>query len=90
MRILISAVCLVLAAGSAAAETVQLNHLDCIPDDRTGELVCPNVLDGRNAAPETAPNSAERNAQCAAKYRSFDAATGLYKSYSGKMKPCRL
>jgi hypothetical protein len=32
----------------------------------------------------------ERNAACARKYRSFDAQTGLYKSYSGVMRPCRL
>jgi hypothetical protein len=32
--------------------------------------------------------SAEWNAACAAKYKSFDAATGMYKSYTGKQRPC--
>jgi BA14K-like protein len=41
------------------------------------------------AIPEPAnKGSAEWNAHCAAKYKSFDAATGMYKSFSGKMRPC--
>ena len=32
----------------------------------------------------------ERNAACARKYRSYNADTGLYRSYSGVMRPCRL
>lgn len=48
---------------------------------------------GQNAADkpvQPVANSEERNAACARKYRSFDANTGLYKSYSGVMRPCRL
>lgn len=40
------------------------------------------------AAVKPVQGSAEWNAHCAAKYKSFDAATGMYKSYTGKMRPC--
>jgi hypothetical protein len=42
------------------------------------------------AAAEPYAGSPERNAACAKKYKSFDANTGLYKSFSGVMRPCRL
>ncbi|HSM42682.1 MAG TPA: BA14K family protein [Afifellaceae bacterium] len=42
------------------------------------------------AAAEPYAGSPERNAACAKKYKSFDANTGLYKSLSGVMRPCRL
>ena len=35
-----------------------------------------------------APRSVAWNEYCAAKYTSFNKATGKYKSYSGKAKPC--
>jgi hypothetical protein len=35
-----------------------------------------------------APRSVAWNEYCAAKYASFNKATGKYKSYSGKAKPC--
>jgi len=41
-------------------------------------------------AAEPYDGSPERNAACAKKYKSFDANTGLYKSFSGVMRPCRL
>jgi hypothetical protein len=65
----------------------------------------PGVIDGRSAAEpaavvpaapeaparagEVAQGSPEWNAGCAAKYKSFDAATGMYKGFSGAIKPCR-
>jgi BA14K-like protein len=49
-------------------------------------VAAPPAVEGGSAKPEK--GSAEWNAHCAAKYRSFDAATGMYKSYSGKIKPC--
>ena len=91
---------------SAFAQEVELNHLDCIPDPQTQELVCPEIVDGRSSAvpvaaepaPEpTAPaqassepakGSEEWNAYCAGKYKSFDPATGNYRSFSGKIRPC--
>ncbi len=42
---------------------------------------------------EPAPVDTEaqkRHAACARKYRSYNADTGLYRSYSGVMRPCRL
>lgn len=113
------------------AEPDGFNHLDCRFDAIKGQMVCPNVLDGRiapmvstsepaeasdNAVPkpeeiteETSPEtsvirrppgagadiaSLEKGSEawkaaCAAKYRSFDAASGLYRSFSGQMRPCR-
>ena len=38
--------------------------------------------------PLLAPGSIAWNEYCASKYTSFDKATGNYKSYSGKAKPC--
>jgi len=42
----------------------------------------------RKRTPLLAPGSVAWNEYCAAKYASFDKATGTYKSYSGKAKPC--
>ena len=94
---------LAIMAAGAAAETVQPNHLDCRFDEGAKSIVCPEVLPtGRaSAAPvavpaaaaepgEPAKGSSQWNARCSAKYNSFDPATGNYKSYSGKTKPCRL
>ncbi len=36
------------------------------------------------------PGSAEWNAACAGKYRSFEPSTGLYTAHSGVKRPCRL
>jgi hypothetical protein len=95
----ISIVGLGFMATGVAAETVQLNHLDCSFNEETKSIVCPDVLTGRAAAVPVAASpvstgnpdkgSAEWNAQCAAKYKSFDPATGMYTSFSGKTKPCR-
>ena len=87
-------------AAGAAAETIQPNHLDCRFDEGAQSIVCPDVLPtGRAAAEPVAavpPPAGQQekgspawNARCAAKYKSFDAATGMYKSYSGAIKPCR-
>jgi len=38
--------------------------------------------------PLLAPGSVAWNEYCAAKYSSYNKATGTYKSYSGKAKPC--
>jgi hypothetical protein len=35
------------------------------------------------------PGTKEWAAYCTSRYRSFDADTGRYKSYSGEMRPCR-
>jgi hypothetical protein len=42
----------------------------------------------RKRTPLLAPGSLAWNEYCASKYTSFDKATGTYKSYSGKAKPC--
>lgn len=42
----------------------------------------------RKRTPLLAPGSVAWNEYCAAKYASFDKASGMYKSYSGKAKPC--
>jgi len=88
------------SASGAAAQDVALNHLDCRFDQSTQGLICPDVLSGRSATSarpvEQADGSgvkpdkgtAEWNAACAGKYKSFDPATGLYRSFSGQMKPC--
>jgi BA14K-like protein len=84
---------------SAQAQDVPLNHLDCRFDEASRALICPDVLSGRAATASVPPASSARatpeakgtpewNAACASKYKSFDPATGLYKSYSGQMKPC--
>jgi hypothetical protein len=36
------------------------------------------------------PGTPAWNEACAAKYNSFDPATGNYQSYSGQTKPCRI
>lgn len=104
MRFGLLAVAFFAASGSAHAETVMPNHLDCNFNETTQALVCPEIPmpSGRSSA-EPAPaalpaagsgsgkpekGSAEWNAHCASKYKSFDAATGMYKSYTGKIKPC--
>ena len=42
----------------------------------------------RKKTPLLAPGSVAWNEYCAAKYASFNKETGMYKSYSGKAKPC--
>lgn len=42
----------------------------------------------RKRTPLLAPGSVAWNEYCAGKYASFNKATGTYKSYSGKAKPC--
>lgn len=42
----------------------------------------------RKRTPLLAPGSVAWNEYCASKYASFNRATGTYKSYSGKAKPC--
>ena len=42
----------------------------------------------RKRTPLLAPGSVAWNEYCAAKYVSYNKATGTYKSYSGKAKPC--
>lgn len=99
MRVVLLAAVLLAAGGPAMAEIVIPNHLDCSFNETTQAMVCPDVPSGRAAAePLAAPaavptgepgkGSAEWNAACAAKYKSFDAATGMYKSYTGKQRPC--
>jgi len=101
MRMAIYLGAIVLGTGLAApaqAQDVSLNHLDCRFDQASQAMVCPDVLSGRSATAVVAPASSssadaakgspEWNAQCAAKYKSFDPATGLYRSYSGDMRPC--
>lgn len=95
---------LAFCASAASAEPVVLNHLDCRFDETAQTLVCPEIIPtGRAAtvavsAPAAAPvkvgkpeqGTAEWNEACAAKYNSFDPATGNYRSYSGQTKPCRI
>ncbi len=42
----------------------------------------------RKRTPLLAPGSVAWNEYCASKYASFNKDTGMYKSYSGKAKPC--
>ena len=42
----------------------------------------------KKRTPILEPGSNAWNSYCAAKYASFDEATGNYKSYAGKAKPC--
>ena len=42
----------------------------------------------RKRTPLLAPGSVAWNEYCASKYASFDKASGTYRSYSGKAKPC--
>lgn len=102
MRVALLAVAFFAAGGPASAEIVTPNHLDCNFNEATQALVCPEITmpSGRAAAEpvpavssgsvqtEPAKGSAEWNAACAAKYKSFDAATGTYKSFGGKKRPC--
>lgn len=57
-------------------------------------LAIGGVTAGETAAAKTQgaqlPGSPEWNAACAEKYNSFDPSTGLYTSYSGPQRPCRL
>lgn len=41
------------------------------------------------AAAEAHEHPSSHHAYCAAKYRSYNPATGLYRTYSGRWKPCR-
>jgi hypothetical protein len=89
---------------AAGAEPVQLNHLDCRFDETAQTLICPEIIPtGRAAtvavsapapvpvkAGKSQPGTSEWNEACAAKYNSFDPATGNYRSYSGQTKPCRI
>ncbi len=91
-------------ASAAGAEPAQLNHLDCRFDETAQTLVCPEIIPtGRAATVEASapvevpvkagkahPGTAAWKEACAAKYNSFDPATGNYQSYSGKTKPCRI
>ncbi len=103
MRIVLVAAAFLAAGGPAAAEVVTPNHLDCSFSEATQTLVCPQVPmpSGRASAEPvavTAPadrpsgkpqkGSSEWNAHCAAKYKSFDPSTGMYRSYGGKSRPC--
>jgi hypothetical protein len=102
MRVALLAAAFIAAGGPAMAEIVTPNHLDCSFNEATQALVCPEIpMPSGRASAEPAPplpsgpvqtdpakGSAEWNAACAAKYKSFDAATGMYKSFAGKKRPC--
>jgi hypothetical protein len=101
MRMRVCVAAMLFAAWPAMAETITPNHLDCRIDDATKSMICPDVVPmGRSAAAPVEPAAAgsvpttpasgspEWNAACAAKYKSFDAATGMYKSFTGKSRPC--
>jgi hypothetical protein len=106
----------IVASLPAAAQIVELNHLDCRFNEQSQSMECPDVLSGRSAAVavetppaqetekakapsaetqtadaggEPAKGTPEWNAYCADKYRSFDPETGMYKAYSGQMRPCK-
>jgi hypothetical protein len=99
LAISIAAVAATISMSPAAfAQETALNHLDCRYDNAAKTLKCPDILTGRASTSgrpvETASTeqrtqgSAEWNAACAAKYKSFDPDTGMYKSFSGQMRPC--
>jgi hypothetical protein len=100
MRFVLCVAALVGVAWPAFAEIVTPNHLDCRFNDETATMTCPEVPSGRSAAAPIEPpavssvptkpgkGSAAWNAACAAKYKSFDPATGNYRSYNGKSRPC--
>ena len=66
-----------------------------IPKRKSAEKVSKKVIftpakdtTRRKRTPLLAPGSVAWNEYCAAKYTSYNKATGTYKSYSGKAKPC--
>jgi hypothetical protein len=86
----------------ARAQDVVLNHLDCRFDDTSGAMVCPPLHSDVAQAPAvvapvlladagTAParGTAEWNSYCAAKFKSFDPATGTYRNFEGQTRECR-
>lgn len=80
----------------AGAEPVTPNRLDCHFAGGAAEMTCPSVeavAEGRAATEQQAPTAAQRgtpewNEACAAKFKSFNPATGTYKSFSGQERPC--
>jgi hypothetical protein len=98
----IAAALLTLALAPAKAQDVVLNHLDCRIDDASGAMVCPPIHTSVSQAPAvsapvlladagTAPErgTPEWNSYCAAKFKSFDPATGLYRNFEGQPRECR-
>ena len=90
-----------LGLGSAGAQDLVLNRLDCRFDEASASMVCP-PLHTAAAAPAvakpvlmadagTAPErgTPEWNSYCAAKFKSFDAATGMYRNFEGQPRECR-
>lgn len=67
-------------------------HLDCVFNEQDKTLICPNVLGGDNIVhkivDEAKAQEEARHKRCDKKYRSYNRKTGMYKAYSGKMKPC--
>ncbi|MGE0211093.1 MAG: BA14K family protein [Parvibaculaceae bacterium] len=53
-------------------------------DEALHEAAAEAHVDGSNYH-----SASDRHAYCAAKYRSYNPATGLYRTYSGRWKPCR-
>ncbi len=59
------------------------------PIEAPGSFAKPLVAGAARPAEEPVASS-ERNAACARKYNSFDPSTGLYLSFSGVKRPCKL
>lgn len=83
-----------LLAVPASAEPVTPNHLDCHFAANATEMTCPSiaaVAEGRAATQQSVPverGTPEWNQACAAKFKSFNPATGTYTSFSGQERPC--
>jgi hypothetical protein len=86
----------VLAALPAWSEQTELNRLDCQFDEETKSFRCPpsqaqdqpRATEGRASTGAPPKGSLEWKAYCAEKYKSFDADTGFYRSFSGKQREC--
>ena len=86
----------------AGAQDVVLNRLDCRFDEASATMTCPPLQGDVAQAPviiaqvlladaRTAPErgTPEWNSYCAAKFKSFDPATGLYRNFEGQPRECR-
>ncbi|MDX6805305.1 BA14K family protein [Terrihabitans rhizophilus] len=83
----------VFSALPAWSEQTELNHLDCLFDEALNGFRCPPLVSGPavagiEAASTPARGTAEWNAYCASKYKSFDPTSGSYRTFSGEVREC--
>ena len=82
--------CLFQYTGSASVGVAERKAGSRITQKAAREVVVVPARDssGKKRAPILEPGSTAWNSYCAAKYASFNQATGTYKSYAGNQKPC--